>query len=118
MSEATTTFTSPFDNGDWRRWTNLERFDWLRAFQVGIEAKRDEIAKVFELDEAKVKRLADAIELLKAQLAEEMNIFEQSMKYAEAMIELGMDSLLSSPNEIPISFPAYATPKRNDKKGN
>ena len=118
MSETTTTFTSPFENGDWGRWTNLERFDWLWAFHLGIEAKRDEIAKVIELDEAKVKRLADAVELLKAKVTEEMNMMELAVKYGEAMIELGMDNLLMSPNETPISFPVYATPKRNDNKGN
>ena len=118
MSETANSFTSPFDNGDWGRWTNLERFNWLRAFHRSVEEKRDEIEKGFKLDDAKMKRLADAIELLTAKVTEEMDIMEQSMKYAEAMMELGMDGLLSSQNEIPISFPAYAKPKRIDNKGN
>ncbi len=102
MSESANSFTSPFESGDWGRWTNLERFSWLRSFHRGIEEKREMIAQDFTLDEAKMKRLFDAIELLKAKLTEEMNIMEQSTKYAEAMIALGMDALLKSENALPV----------------
>jgi len=36
MSESANSFTSPFESGDWGRWTNLERFSWLRSFHRGI----------------------------------------------------------------------------------
>ncbi len=41
MSEAkaNTTYTSPFDSGEWARWSDLERFNWLRAFRNGREAR-------------------------------------------------------------------------------
>ena len=118
MSESANSFTSPFASGDWGRWTNLERLEWLRAFHRGIEGNREAIAQSFKLDEAKMKRLAEAVELLSAKMKEELNIMEQAVKFGEAIIELGMDALLSSKNEIPISFPAFKTPKRIDNKGN
>ena len=118
MGETTTSFTSPFESGDWGRWTNLERFSWLRSFHRGIEEKRKEIEQGFKLDKKKLKRLDAAVALLKAKVTEEMNITEQSIKYGEAMIALSMDAVLKSNIQIPISFPAFATPKQKDIKGN
>ena len=118
MSDTTNSFTSPFVSGDWGRWTNLERLEWLRAFRRGIESKREEIEQGFTLDEAKMKRLAKAIDLLSAKMKEELNIMEQEIKYGEAMIALSMEAVLKSINEVPFSFPAFKTPKRIDNKGN
>ena len=117
-TKTTTTFTSPFDSGDWGRWTNLERFNWLRSFRNQLEANRKQIEAGMKLDKKKVKRLAAAIDMLKAKVMEEMNIYEKATKYAEAMVELGMDALLASKYEMPISFPAFKTPKRGDFGGN
>jgi len=118
MGESADSYTSPFESGDWGRWSNIERFNWLRAFYRLIEQNREAIARGFTLDEAKVKRLFDAIELLKAKLTEEMNIMEQSTKYSEAMMELSMDAVLRSETVIPFSFPSFETPKRINNKGN
>ena len=76
------------------------------------------IAQGFTLDEAKMKRLADAVELLKAKVTEELNITEQAIKYGEAVIALGMDAVLKSKTASPISFPAFKTPKPKNNKGN
>jgi len=118
MSEGANSFTSPFESGEWERWSNLERFNWLRAYRDGIKAKRKEIELGFKLDKKKLKRLDAAVDLLKAKVTEEMNITEQALKYSEAMVELGMDALLASEHNIPMSFPAFTTPKRIDNKGN
>lgn len=117
-NEKSTTYTSPFDSGEWARWTNLERFNWLRAFRNQLEANRKQIEAGMKLDKKKVKRLNEAIKLLEAKLMEEMELTEKAVAYGEAIVELGMDALLSSKYERPISFPSFATPKRIDHKGN
>ncbi len=59
----TTTNALPFESGDWGRWTNLERCNWLRAFYEGLKSQEEHIAKGFKLDKKKMKRLADAMEV-------------------------------------------------------
>lgn len=56
-SETATTYTSPFESGDWGRWNNLERCQWLRAFQQGLKSNEEQIKKQFKLDKKKIKRL-------------------------------------------------------------
>lgn len=90
----------------------------MRAFRNQIEANRNQIEQGMKLDKKKLKRLNEAIKLLEAKLIVEMELTEKAVAYGEAIVELGMDALLSSKYERPISFPAFKTPKRIDNKGN
>ena len=117
-STPTTSNASPFESGDWGRWTNLERCKWLRAFYQELKSKEEHIAQSFKLDKKKMKRLSDAIKVLEAKLKGEFAIVEKAQTYSEAMIDLGMEAMLKIDPKTPVSFPAFGTAKRGEHNGN
>ncbi len=54
MGESANSFTSPFESGDWGRWTNLERFSWLRSFHRGMRPRRRLFRWRFRLGEIRI----------------------------------------------------------------
>jgi predicted nucleic acid-binding Zn-ribbon protein len=89
-------YASPFDTGQWQGWTNLERFNWLRAFLNNLNKEKKAIEKQFKLDKSKMKRLAEAVDVLEAVVKEELAMLEKRVAYNEAMRDLAMDEALKS----------------------
>ena len=117
-TETTTTFTSPFESGEWARWRNVDRRNWLRKFRDELKANEKQITPNFKLDKKKIKRLDEALKILEAKLQEELAISEKGLEYSQAMLDLGMDAMLMIDIPVPISLPAFNTPKRSNKGGN
>ena len=67
------------------------------AFKRQIEDKREQIENEFQLDEAKLQRLAEAVEILDAICTQELVMLEKRVAYNEAVQNLVMDKLLNSP---------------------
>lgn len=109
-------YVSPFENGDWERWPNIERFNWLRALLKQIRERPKKIETYFEIDEAKIERLAEAVSVLESVTREEFGMLEKRVAYNKAMHELAMDEALRSGAFDRKGFPSiipYRSPKRS-----
>ena len=114
----TTSYTSPFESGEWGRMSNLERLQWLRYFQHQIKQSEVQISKQFKLDNAKMMRLAEAVAILESVCKDEFALLEKRAAYNQAMHDLAMDELLKSPTFENKSFPAIVPFKRKSSGDN
>ena len=114
----TTSYTSPFESGEWGRMSNLERLQWLRYFQHQIKEDEVHISKQFKLDKAKMERLAEAVAILESVCKDEFALLEKRMNYNVAMHELAMDEVLKNPHFDKLPFPSIIPYKPKSKGGN
>jgi hypothetical protein len=75
----------PFDTGDWARWTNVKRLNWLRNFRDKLRDKYK--AKFGFTDEQIAKLDADVAEMERVVAAE-----QAAMKLARIGLEAEMNS--------------------------
>ena len=116
--EAVVVYVSPFESGDWGRWPNIERFNWLRAFLQQIRGQDKKSETYFKIDQAKIDRLAEAVTVMESVVMKEMDMMEKGLAYQKAMHELAMDYLLKSESFEKKSFPAIIPYKTQNKSGN
>ncbi len=116
-------YISPFEDGRWDGWTNLDRFNWLRSVANKLNENKELIEKWFKPDAAKMKRLEDAVKAFEAVCQQEIDIMDKKLAYMEAVRDMAMDEFLQSGAFERLaargfSLPTMLPPLPDKKKGN